>query len=103
MFIFNATCGVLSSQKEVYPIFICETIACQHPYISTNVGCVEEIPGGLVVETINEMSEAMQRIISDEKLGRYLADKGYMFAKENLIQEKKISELEKLIVSEASK
>ena len=103
MFIFNATCGVLSSQKEVYPIFICETIACQHPYISTNVGSVEEIPGGLVVETINEMSEAMQRIISDEKLGRYLADKGYMFAKENLIQEKKISELEKLIVSEASK
>lgn len=96
-FIKMQKCGILSSRYEVYPIFISESIACAHPFISSNVGCVNEIPGGIVVNSIDEMSFAIQEIIQNSALTLELGEKGYKFAIENLLQCDKIHKLEQII------
>ncbi len=97
-YIKNAICGIISSRKEVYPVFIAEVMSCRKPYISTDVGCVREMPGGIIVSDLQEMTNAMQRIINDENLRESLGNIGYEFAIHNYSQSEKINELENLIV-----
>lgn len=96
-YIKEAECGILSSRYEVYPIFIAETIACRKPFISTDVGCVREIPGGIIVENVDELRNAMKGVIQDKNLAKKLGDEGYNYACENLMQIDKVKQLEKLI------
>ena len=93
-----AKCGILSSQKEVFPIFIGEIIANNHPYISTDVGCLSSIPGGILVNNVEEMASAM---LSIQNQNRYdeLSASGYQFALSNLKQEAKVSQLNVLITN----
>lgn len=96
-YIKKTECGILSSRYEVYPIFIAETIACRKPFISTDVGCVREIPGGIIVKSIDELRDAMKRVIQDKNFNRKLGTEGYNYAYENLMQTDKIKQFEKLI------
>lgn len=96
-YIKKAKCGILSSRYEVYPIFIAETIACKKPFISTDVGCVREIPGGIIVSNIDEMSNAMKKIIQNKDLDEKLGEVGYSYACKNLMQADKVRQLERLI------
>lgn len=99
-YIKNCRCAVMSSLSEVFPIFICEAIMCAHPYISMNVGCVKQIPGGIIVENGQEMTQALQKIISDNELEKKLSFDGYTYAKNNLLQSEKIKEFEKILMKE---
>lgn len=96
-YIKQAECGILSSRYEVYPIFIAETIACGKPFISTDVGCVRDIPGGIIVKNTAELKSAMERVIQDKELREKLGSVGYSYAYENLMQNDKVEQLEKLI------
>lgn len=91
-----AKCGILSSHKEVFPIFIGETIACKHPYISTDVGCLRNIPGGILVNNVEEMASAMLSI-QDQFRYDELSSLGYRYALDNLKQSTKIAKLNDLI------
>ena len=95
----NSFCGVMSSRFEVYPIFLCEVISCEHPYISTNVGCVSDIPGGDIVQSDEEISEMMWRMLTDEAHRKELESKGYAFALHHLSQQSKIDQLEEILIS----
>ncbi len=98
-FIKNCFCGVMSSRFEVFPIFICEIISCEHPYISTDVGCVKDIPGGDIVNTTEQMTQAMQHMINNDKHRKDLAISGKQFAIKYLTQQSKINQLENILMS----
>ena len=93
-FIKNCFFGVMSSRYEVYPIFLCEIISCGHPYISTDVGCVRDIPGGVVVNSAEELVEEIERMIVDEAYRSDLGRRGKEFANTNLSQLSKVEQLE---------
>ncbi len=96
-FIKNCLCGVMSSRFEVYPIFLCEVINCGHPYISTDVGCVRDIPGGEIVSSAEELTKMMERMINDDTHRKELGSVGKEFAQAYLSQSSKIDQLESIL------
>lgn len=90
-------CATMTSTYEVYPIFLAEALTCAHPFISTNVGSVSEMKGGLIVETVHDFAEKMKIIDEDKELYNSLSCIGKKFAEKNFSQEEKISELERMI------
>jgi glycosyltransferase involved in cell wall biosynthesis len=58
----DSNCFVLPAKAETQPIVLLEAMAAGIPWVSTDTGCVSEMPGGLVVRSRAEMSKAMRRI-----------------------------------------
>src|SRR5207249_11072681 len=54
---------VLSAKAETQPIVLLEAMASRTPFISTNVGCVVELPGGVVVRSEEELAEQMKALM----------------------------------------
>jgi glycosyltransferase involved in cell wall biosynthesis len=65
-YINNAFAVLNGSKSEKYPVTICEAIACGIPYISTDVGIVKYLPGGIIVRNTDEMSMKIDYIETDE-------------------------------------
>jgi glycosyltransferase involved in cell wall biosynthesis len=61
----DADCFVLPAKAETQPIVLLEAMAAGIPWISTDTGCVSEMPGGLVVRSRSEMAKAMRRITDE--------------------------------------
>ena len=57
---------VFGSLVECFPLVIVEAMASATPFISTGVGSIPQLPGGVVISTVEEMSGTIRR----------LADKG---------------------------
>ncbi len=45
-----ADCVVLSSRRETQPLVLLDSMAAGKPFITTDVGCVRDFSGGLVVK-----------------------------------------------------
>ncbi len=97
VFIKECFCATMTSTYEVYPIFLAEALSCAHPFISTNVGSVAAIQGGLIAETIHDFTEKMKIITVNQDLYESLSNTGKKFAEINFSQQEKISELERII------
>jgi len=63
-YIKNAFAVLSGSKSEKYPVTICEAIACELPYITTDVGIVKYLPGGMIIHNTKEMAEKMNYIES---------------------------------------
>ncbi len=50
---------VLPSRRETQPLTVLQAMAAGRPFISTNVGCVKDLEGGVVVEDEAELSERL--------------------------------------------
>ena len=65
---------VLTSKGETQPLVILDAMARGKPFLATDVGCVADLPGGLVVRTEAQLSRAMRELCLDatrrEALGR---------------------------------
>lgn len=61
----HATAIVLSSRVEKFPMVLVEGMACGVPFISTDCGNVSSLPGGVIVHSINEMANQMEKFICD--------------------------------------
>jgi glycosyltransferase involved in cell wall biosynthesis len=59
--------AVLPSRSEAQPLTILEAMACAKPFISTDVGCVSEFKGGIIVHDTHGMAAAMKRLGTDSK------------------------------------
>ena len=65
---------VLSARAETQPIVLLEAMASRTPWLSTDVGCVAELPGGIVAHSEDDMAGKMNALAADSnpapELGR---------------------------------
>jgi len=81
---------LLTATAETQPIAILEAMAAGMPFISTDTGCVAELPGGLVVDGETRIAQAMRMLASDPVTRASLGDDGRnavvtTFAKERVL------------------
>ena len=57
-----------------------EGMACGVPFISTDCGTVGDMPGGIIVDSIKDMSVRMSELASDSVLRRELGEKGKTYS-----------------------
>ena len=96
----NASLYLLGSKWEAFPISIIEAMAAGIPYISTDVGIVKYLPGGVIVNKDEEMSYWIEVLTEDNKLGEYLGKMGNQYAIKHMMIDKKVNDLEKIIKGE---
>lgn len=84
----HAIAIVLSSRVEKFPMVLVEGMACGVPFISTDCGNVNSLPGGVIVHSINEMANQMKYFSRDtdnvkemRKIGRQYAEKNFLLNK----------------------
>jgi len=65
---------LLGSKSECFPLVILEAMASKTPFISTDVGCVPDLPGGLIVRSTEEMAQGIRHLMKNphesERLGK---------------------------------
>lgn len=67
---------IFGSLVECFPLVIVEAMASGTPFISTGVGSVPKLPGGVVVSTVEEMSDAIGHLAKKGPEWQELADVG---------------------------
>jgi glycosyltransferase involved in cell wall biosynthesis len=67
---------VLAAKAETQPIVLLEAMASGMPFISTDTGCVRELPGGVIVRTESEMIAQMRQFASLPDAREKLAKQG---------------------------
>jgi glycosyltransferase involved in cell wall biosynthesis len=65
-----------SSQSEVQPLVILDAMASGTPFISTDVGCVSELPGGIIVKSEQEMALNIRELLNDKEKHNELSKAG---------------------------
>jgi len=73
----NATLFLHSSQLEVFPMVIVESMAKKIPFIATNVGNISSLPGGYVVDDIDSMAKKIDYLLTNLASYQKKADEGY--------------------------
>lgn len=72
----SANAFVLSSNHEAQPIALLEAMREEKPWIARSAGCISEMPGGICVQTISEMSRAMIDLATNSRKCIYLGKVG---------------------------
>lgn len=93
----------MTSKWEAFPISLVECMAAKVPFISSNVGIVRYLPGGVVCNSnedyfywLNEFTKNEQKRIEYGKIG-------YLEAKEKFSIDEKVNQLEKLLFGVSKK
>lgn len=96
-YIKQADIFLMTSSREAFPISLTEAMASSVPFISSNVGIVQHLPGGMVGENVAERLKLLNEFLTQENLRSELAKKGHDFALKHFNVEAKVQQLEKLI------
>lgn len=75
----HATAVILSSRVEKFPMVLVEGLACGVPFISTDCGSVKTLPGGFIVNSIDEMALQMENILNTKDEEDYLKKREYAY------------------------
>jgi glycosyltransferase involved in cell wall biosynthesis len=67
---------VLSAKAETQPVVLLEAMMCAKPFISTDTGCVRELPGGFAVKTEEQMGAHLSELAADAALRQNLGEQG---------------------------
>lgn len=92
-----ASIYALGSIWEAFPISIIESMAAGVPFVSTNVGITRYLPGGVIVNNVNEMSYWFECFAQNPDVARTIGYVGKRYAEKNLTIESKVDKLEALI------
>jgi len=96
-YVKRATVCVVGSTWEAYPVAVVECMAAGVPYISTDVGCVSFLPGGVIVKNSYEMGRWIEILSSIPNVGLSLGNAGREYALNNLTIEVCVNRLLNLI------
>ena len=77
---------LFGSKSEKYPVVICEAMSLGKPYISTRVGVVPYLDGGIIVDSVGQMAQEIDELEKNNSLYLKLskAGKSYATQKHNL-------------------
>lgn len=92
-----------NSLKEAFPISILEAMAAGVPYISSDVGIVKYLGGGIVPNTQAEFVQSLERLAADDAYRKRLGEEGRREACEKYKISKKVEQLEAILDSLTSK
>jgi glycosyltransferase involved in cell wall biosynthesis len=67
---------VQASVKDTFPLVILDAMASSTPFVSTDVGCVGELPGGIVARRKQELSAAIKQVAGNPDLRKQLGAAG---------------------------
>lgn len=96
-FINKATIYLVGSRWEQYSISIIEAMSQGVPFISTNVGNARILPGGITIENINEMHQAIDKITADKEAYLRLSEAGKKYAYDHCRISVAVDKLESII------
>ena len=94
-FLQKCDCFILPSLYEGMPVTLVEAMGCGIPIIASAVGGIpdmleNEVSGLLINPTLNELVDAMKRVIENtclrEKIGKNAKDKSRRFSAENMFE-----------------
>ena len=87
---------LFGSKIECFPLVIVEAMASATPFISTNVGCVNSLPGGVIVSSVEEMAQAMAKLAQKDDDWKKLSEAGRKAWEEKFRWKKIIDQYEAL-------
>ena len=93
----NSYSCIMSSNNEYYPITIIEALALGKPFISTNVGIIKYLPGGIVVNNEVEMKNWMEFFCENEDYVEDMGKIGKKYVHKKLKKDDKVNELENIL------
>ncbi len=88
---------VLSAKAETQPIVLLEAMASKTPWISTEVGCVGELPGGVVARSECEMTNQMQALLVSPERRNQLSEEGWAASQRTYDWERVVTSYENLL------
>lgn len=88
---------LVGSLLEQYSISIIEAMSQGVPFISTNVGNARILPGGITIDSIDEMHSNIDLILNDHERYQNYSELGRKFAYENCRIDVAVEKLEKII------
>jgi glycosyltransferase involved in cell wall biosynthesis len=94
---------LLSAKQETQPLAILDAMAAGVPFVSTDVGCVREFPGGLIARSGPETTAAINLLLEDEKRRRELGREGRAACEATYNWERVLDDYEKLFRTLADK
>ena len=78
-----ASLYLVASTAEGYSISIIEAMAKGIPFISTNVGNAKELLGGIVIDSIEDMSCKIRTVLNNKEIYKELSKQGKLYALTN--------------------
>jgi glycosyltransferase involved in cell wall biosynthesis len=65
-----------TSFAEVQPLVVLDAMAAGLPFLSTDVGCVSELPGGWISHSVREMASQIHAFLTSESRGAEIGSMG---------------------------
>ena len=94
----RANLFLAASKTECQPLVILDAMAAGVPFLSTDVGCVRSLPGGLVARNVEEFNGNASALMSDTELRATLAMAGRHSHEATYTCEVTLHHLEKVLV-----
>lgn len=88
---------VLAAKAETQPIVLLEAMASHTPWLSTDTGCVSELPGGMVAASESDWIEKMRTLAASPELRKQLANDGWKACQETYDWERVVAAYDQLI------
>ena len=95
-YVKKASVYVMASRWEAFPISLTESMSAGVPWISSDVGIVKYLPGGVVYGN-KTLSETMSSLVHDDTKRISLGIQGRHYAEKKFRKEDKINQFEKCI------
>ncbi|MDQ7818382.1 MAG: glycosyltransferase family 4 protein [Melioribacteraceae bacterium] len=92
----DADLFLFGSKIEYMPLVILEAMASSTPFISTDVGCVGSLPGGMIVDSLEKMVYSINWLMKNSEVKNTFANEGRKAFMEFFNWEKIINEYEKV-------
>ncbi len=100
LFVRNAKLYLYGSKADMFPISISEALAAGIPFVSTDVGVIRHLPGGIVVkiDDYKTMALNIDRLMTDCNLWNSLSKDGREYAQKRMRVSEKVKQVENIML-----